>query len=60
MQGWKTWAGAALLGITALIGGLEAVVDPQTLLIWKAATGSLGAFFTAVGIGHKIEKIKEP
>ena len=58
MDGWKTYVGAAFLGATALIGGLDTVLDPRTLTIAQAILGGVGAFLTAAGIGHKLEKLK--
>jgi len=56
LDGYKTIIGAAFLALTSLITGLDTVLAPETLVIVKAITGSLGAFLTAVGIGGKIEK----
>ena len=56
LDGYKTIIGAAFLALTALVSGLETVLNPDTLIIVQAVTGSIGAFLTAVGIGGKIDK----
>lgn len=56
LDGYKTYIGAAFLALTTLLSGLETALDPGTLIVIKAITGAIGAFLTAVGIGHKIDK----
>lgn len=49
MKGWKTWAGAGLIAVSAVLeylGNAEA----------GAAVLTLGAALGLVGIGHKVEK----
>ncbi len=58
MNGYKTIIGAAFLAITSLASTLEPILSPDTVLMIQAATGAIGAFLTAVGIGHKIDKLK--
>jgi len=58
LDGYKTLIGAGFLALTALVTGLDTVLAPETLVVVKAITGSIGAFLTAVGIGAKIEKSK--
>lgn len=49
MKGWKTWAGAIVIGIGA---GLDAAGYGQ----WAQVAMMAGAALGLVGIGHKIEK----
>ncbi len=49
MKGWKTWAGAAIIGAGAILNFLGL---PE---FGKIVMG-LGAALGVVGIGHKIEK----
>lgn len=51
MKGWKTWAGAAGLLVGAVAGYATGHLDPTAA--WAMASAAL----TAVGLGHKIEKI---
>lgn len=52
MKGWKTWAGAALIAISAGLGALGYTEIASLVL---TVGGALGL----VGLGHKIEKAKE-
>ena len=51
MKGWKTWAGAAIIGAGAILEymGHGGVADALIML---------GAALGLVGLGHKIEKLK--
>ena len=49
MKGWKTWTGAALVGIAAV---LEFLGKPGL----SSGLMMMGASLGLVGIGHKIEK----
>lgn len=51
MKGWKTWAGAALVAVSAVLGYVGESDLAQALLTVGAALG-------LVGVGHKIEKGK--
>lgn len=54
MKGWKTWAGAVIVAVSA---GLEALGGEysQYAKILVMVGGALGI----VGIGHKVEKAKK-
>ena len=52
MKGWKTWAGAALVGAAAAARALGYEAVSEVLLL-------VGASLGIVGVAHKIEKIKE-
>ena len=49
MKGWKTWAGAALIGLSAAVRalGINEIAD----ILYAAGIALMG-----VGIGHKVEK----
>jgi|Deesub1362A_J573_1020465.scaffolds.fasta_scaffold42083_2 hypothetical protein len=49
MKGWKTWAGAALVAASAILGFMGKPDAAKALM-------ALGAAFGLVGLGHKIEK----
>ena len=49
MKGWKTWAGAAIIGVGA---GLEVLGYGEVAKAAMAFGGALGI----IGVGHKIEK----
>ena len=49
MGGWKTWLGAALVGLAAAARALGYEAISEVLLMAGAALG-------IVGIGHKVEK----
>lgn len=49
MKGWKTWAGVAIIGLSA---GLEAAGYSEYAKILAMVGGALGL----VGVGHKVEK----
>ncbi len=51
MKGWKTWAGAGVVGAGAILGFLGLPEISKIVM-------SLGAALGIVGIGHKIEKAK--
>ena len=59
MGGWKTWVGAIGVfasGLVLIATGLTAdPIDPTK--VWQGIMICAGAF-TAVGIGHKVEKNK--
>lgn len=51
MKGWKTWGGAAVIGIAACLeamGGEYAVYSKAIMMV--------GTALGLVGIGHKVEK----
>ena len=52
MKGWKTWAGAALVGAAAAARALGYEAVSEVLLL-------VGASLGIVDMAHKIEKIKE-
>ena len=49
MKGWKTWAGAALIGLSAAVRalGINEIAD----ILYAAGLALMG-----VGIAHKVEK----
>ena len=49
MKGWKTWAGAVIMGIGAVLTQLG---YPELADAFKA----FGFAVIAVGLGHKLEK----
>lgn len=51
MSGWKTWAGAIVMGISAVMQQLGFVELAQTFEAFAFA-------IIAIGLGHKIEKAK--
>ena len=51
MKGWKTWAGAALVGASAVLGFLGYSELAEMAL---TVGGALGV----IGVAHKIEKAK--
>lgn len=57
MKGWKLWTGAAFGGAAFFV---QALIEAGVALpVWAVpALGAFGAFLAAVGIGHKIEKLK--
>ncbi len=52
MKGWKTWAGAALVAASAVLGYLGEQGLAEALL-------GVGAALGLVGVGHKIEKAQK-
>jgi len=49
MTGWKTWTGAAIIGVSAALDILGYGQYTQAVMM-------LGSAFGLVGIGHKLEK----
>ena len=52
LDGWKTYAGAALLGL-AYVGPY---IAPELQAVWKGAE-QLGLILTGAGLGHKAVKL---
>jgi len=52
MKGWKTWAGAALIGVGAALKAMGYEQYAEIVL-------ALGAALGLVGVGHKLEKSKQ-
>ena len=65
MGGWKTWAGAAALGIPAIIQLVIMVIDallygePVNMDLFNSNLMQIGAAIGLVGVGHKIEKSRK-
>jgi hypothetical protein len=56
MKGWKTWVGAAIVGLSAALDALGDLFPGHGLSEAAKVLVQLGAALTAIGIGHKIEK----
>ena len=60
MKGWKTWVAAGLAAVVAFIQAIEAagvipagIADTVSIIV-----GAIAGAFGIVGIGHKVEKLK--
>lgn len=51
MKGWKTWAGAGIIGLAAALTWLGYDDIAKIVLM-------IGGMFGLIGLGHKIEKTK--
>lgn len=51
MKGWKTWAGAGILGVSAFLRA--AGFEEYAQIVQTVGTAVLG-----IGLGHKLEKSK--
>ena len=51
MKGWKTWAGFVILVITSILKAVGIEIPGN-------AGELVGAGLTAIGIAHKLEKLK--
>ena len=62
MKGWKTWVGVAGIVMTRFAGdylGVDmSVVEDDAAILFNLVQSVFGAL-TVVGLGHKIEKLKD-
>ena len=52
MRGWKTWVGAVIIAASAVLKYFDQTELSEALLM-------IGSAFGIIGLGHKIEKIKQ-
>jgi len=58
MEGWKTKLGGGL-AIAAGVFGFAVSFFGYQGLSWDVAIGLIAAGFTAIGLGHKFDKVKQ-
>lgn len=59
ISGWKTITGAIFGAAAITLPQLKDLIDPQAYQWLMVIFSFIGTALTAVGIGHKIDKIKK-